>query len=230
MDTNASDAKKRALSGTQVVRLPVKNLRANPYNRTHLDETGMDVLARTIAKEGVKEPLLVRPTEEWEIYEIASGHRRWQAAQRAGLETLPCLVKNLSHQQVSEMNIVANIQRAGTPGLELAEMVSDYMLRFSRTPEQAAKSFGKSLAWISKLLKTIHKPGDRRRGGRRVTDPLAEQWADLMDGDQVAPRGSWKIRFAGDNRWELNYPVDPKNPSASLAAFLRKLADALDKK
>jgi ParB family transcriptional regulator, chromosome partitioning protein len=289
MDTSASDAKKRSLSGTEITKIPVKNLRANPYNRTHLEEKGLDELARVIAKEGVSEPLLVRPTEEWEVYEIASGHRRWRAAQRANVEEVPCLVKNLSHQQVSEMNIVASIQRGDTAALEVAGMVSDYMLRFSRTQAQAAKSFGKSLSWIAELisfsslpaeilenvtalkisykgmqalkrlhpleqqielakkladgslapddleatvrelLKAVRKGGDRRHASRRATDPLAARWAGLMEDDQVAPRGSWKIRFAGNNKWELHYPVDEKNPSSSLAAFLRKLADALDK-
>ncbi len=93
-----------------------------------------------------------------EMYEIASGNRRWLAAQQVGLKELPCLIESLSDEQVAEDNIVMNIQREDIPPLELARMVQEYMKTFQKKQKDAARTFGKSKTWVSLLLTFLDLP------------------------------------------------------------------------
>lgn len=131
--------------------VPTDHIHPNPWNRTVFDPAALDELAKSIKAEGIREPLILRILGK-DRYEIASGNRRWLAAQKVGLKEAPCLVETLSDEQVAEDNIVMNIQREDIPPLELARMVKAYMATFKKKQVDAARSFGKSKAWVSMLL------------------------------------------------------------------------------
>src|SRR5258708_18013887 len=101
--------------------LPLDQLKPNPWNRKNFDPAAMQDLISSIKAGGIREPLIVRPSAD--SYEIASGNRRWLAAKEAGFKEVPCLVQGLTDQQVSEMDIVNNIQREDVVPLEIANMV-----------------------------------------------------------------------------------------------------------
>src|SRR5690349_13547313 len=121
---------------SELKNLPLAQLKPNPWNRTVFDPAALNELAANIKAEGVREPLKVRPIEKsprppfskgesveesrsegspslekraGEIYQISSGHRRWLAAQKAGLTEVPCLIEDLSDEQVAEDNVTLNV-------------------------------------------------------------------------------------------------------------------------
>ena len=135
--------------------IPVDQLQPNPWNRTQFDPEGLKGLADTIKRRRVLEKIIVRPLPAppptqplphegggGMFYEICSGNRRWEAAKLAGLTEVPCVVKDLTDEQVSEMNVISNIQREDVPPLEMARMVKAHMDQFNyRWP----KSWGRGL-------------------------------------------------------------------------------------
>ena len=141
----------------QSLLIPWEQLEPNPWNRK-VDLQDSDELVGSVRRVGVRENLTVRPHPEGpkegkERYEIASGERRWQAAQKAGnCPLLPCDVKNLTDEEVAEMNITANVQRKDIPPLELARIVNAYIEQFHKTQDQAAEKFGKTRTWATELL------------------------------------------------------------------------------
>ncbi len=130
--------------------IPVSQLQPNRWNRRIFDSEALKEFASQVKRVGVLEALTVRPLGQ-DRYEIASGNRRWEAAKLAGLSEVTCIVKPLSDQQVSEMNISSNIEREDVPPLELARMVRSYMDEFHKSQEETALEFNKSQAWVSDL-------------------------------------------------------------------------------
>ncbi len=153
-------------TGLVVQSIPVTQLQPNPWNRTVFDPAALAELAKSIRAEGIREPLLVRlisssPAASGRgsiMYQIASGNRRWLAAQKVGLEKVPCLVEQLSDEQVAEDNITMNIQRENIPPLELAGMIQTFMEKFGKSQAEAARTFGKSKSWVSELLSFLKLP------------------------------------------------------------------------
>jgi ParB family chromosome partitioning protein len=141
----------------RVVKLPVDKLHPNPWNRTLFDPEPLTELTGNIKIMGVKEPLIVRPMPDGS-HQIASGNRRWLAAQAAGLKEVPCWIQPLTDEQVAEMNVVSNVQREDVPPLELARMVDDYIKKFGKTQQEAADKFGRGLDWVKHLLGFLNMP------------------------------------------------------------------------
>lgn len=140
-----------------VVELSVEQLKANPWNRTQFDPGAMQDLVNSIKAGGIREPLIVRAKEGG--YEIASGNRRWLAAKEAGLKEVPCLVQDLSDQQVAEMNLVSNVQREDLPPLVLAKMLQDYQDQFHvATQDDLARIVGKERTWVTKVMGLMSIP------------------------------------------------------------------------
>jgi ParB family chromosome partitioning protein len=131
--------------------IPINQLKPNRWNRTVFDPTGLEELAANIKVEGIKERLIVRTLPDG-TYEISSGHRRWLAAQKAGLMDVPCEIRSLTDEEIAQDNISLNLQREDLPPLETARMVKDFMDEFHKTQEEAASRFGKDRTWATKLL------------------------------------------------------------------------------
>jgi ParB family chromosome partitioning protein len=139
------------------VTLPLPKLHPNPWNRKSFDDQGLLELSSSIKAKGILEPLIVRSLPDGS-YEIASGERRSKAAQMAGLTDVPCLVKELTDQDVQEMNLISNIQREDIPALEKAAMVKDLMESSGLTSGQIGKRLGKSDAWVDELVRFLKLP------------------------------------------------------------------------
>ncbi len=157
MESNPS-----AVAADVIQNIPVEKLEPNPWNRTVFNEQALEELTASIRHEGIREALIVRALPSGK-FQIASGNRRWLAAQKAGLKTVPCLVQALPDVQVAEDNITMNIQREDIPPLELARMVKDYMDTFQKNQKEAAETFGKDKTWVSHLLKFLDLPADLRK-------------------------------------------------------------------
>lgn len=122
--------------------------------RRHFDETALAELSDSIAAQGVVQPIVVRPVGG-DRYEIVAGERRWRAAQRAGLKSIPAVVRTLDERGAMAVALVENIQRADLNPLEEAEALKRLLDECSLTHEQIAEAVGKSRAAVSNLLRLM---------------------------------------------------------------------------
>lgn len=120
--------------------------------RRHFDEAALAELANSIAAQGVVQPIVVRPIGD-ERYEIVAGERRWRAAQRAGLKSIPAVVRTLDERGAMAVALVENIQREDLNPLEEAEALNRLLKECELTHEQVAEAVGKSRAAVSNLLR-----------------------------------------------------------------------------
>ncbi|MGB3554031.1 MAG: ParB/RepB/Spo0J family partition protein [Jannaschia sp.] len=151
--------------------VPIELIHANPDQpRRTFDEDRLSDLASSIAQKGVLQPLIVRPAPgRSEGYEIVAGERRWRAAQRCGLHSLPVIVRDFDDTEVLEVAIVENIQRDDLNAVEEAQGFRQLMDRFGHTQEQLSAVLGKSRSHIANLMRLLKLPDavqDMLRDGR----------------------------------------------------------------
>jgi ParB family chromosome partitioning protein len=137
--------------------IPIADVQPNPYQpRKHFDETSLSTLADSIRELGVLQPILVRPTGSG--YEIVAGERRWRAAKRVGLTSIPALISDVSDTVSLEQAIVENIQRSDLNPMEEATAYQQLIEEFKLTHDQVAKRVGKSRTAISNTLRLLVLP------------------------------------------------------------------------
>jgi ParB family chromosome partitioning protein len=139
--------------------LPVTRIQAGKYQpRTRMDDGSLSELAASIKSQGIMQPVLVRPiTGAGEIgYEIIAGERRFRAAQLAGLEEIPVLVREVDDQNAAAMALIENIQREDLNPLEEAQGIARLISEFDFTHEQAANAVGRSRSAVSNLLRLVN--------------------------------------------------------------------------
>ena len=135
--------------------LAIKALQAGiSQPRTTFSEDSIESLSDSIKQHGILQPLIVRAISD-DIYEIIAGERRFRAAQRAGLKTVPVKVLSLTDTQASEIALVENIQREDLSSIEEAEGYHRMMSEFSYTQEMLSKTIGKSRSHIANTLRLL---------------------------------------------------------------------------
>ncbi|MFD2672206.1 ParB/RepB/Spo0J family partition protein [Marinicrinis sediminis] len=141
----------------KVTEIGVKQLRANPYQpRKQFNEDAIKELSESIKEHGVIQPIIVRAVVKG--HEIIAGERRWRAAQLAGLETIPAVVREFSDQQVMEIALIENIQREDLNAMEVAQAYQAIMDQFELTQEELSAKVGKSRSHIANFLRLMHLP------------------------------------------------------------------------
>jgi len=120
--------------------------------RTHMDDAALDELSASIREHGVMQPILVRPVDGGR-FEIVAGERRWRAAKRAGLESMPALVKPVPDQTALALALIENIQREDLNPLEQANGIHRLISEFGLTHDAAAKAVGRSRSAVTNLLR-----------------------------------------------------------------------------
>jgi ParB family chromosome partitioning protein len=140
--------------------LPVTQIQAGKYQpRTRMDDGSLAELAASIKSQGIMQPVLVRPIEtsaNGARYEIIAGERRFRAAQLAGLDEIPVLVREVDDQNAAAMALIENIQREDLNPLEEAQGIARLISEFSFTHEQAAQAVGRSRSAVSNLLRLVN--------------------------------------------------------------------------
>lgn len=138
-------------------RVPVAEIRPNPRQpRRFFDDARMAELAESIRHQGVLQPLVVRQVEHG--YELIIGERRFRAAQRAGLDRVPVVIKEVSDAESLEMALVENIQREELTPIEEALAYRQLMEEFHLTQEEIASRVGKSRPVVTNLLRVLNLP------------------------------------------------------------------------
>lgn len=150
-----------AVSPDEGVReIPIELVHANPGQpRRHFAEAELAELEQSIREKGVLQPILVRPSPRSPgDYEIVAGERRWRAGQRAGLVSIPALVRNLSDDRAFEIAIVENVQREDLNPLEESGGYAALIERFGHTQDQVAQAVGKSRSHVANSLRLNQLP------------------------------------------------------------------------
>jgi ParB family chromosome partitioning protein len=141
---------------------PLEAIRPNPDQpRRHFDEAALDELASSIKARGVIQPLIVRPDpREKGRYEIVAGERRWRASQKAGLAEVPVLVRDYGDQELLEIAIIENIQRADLNAIDEGAAYRALIDRFGHSQEQVAQALGKSRSHIANQMRLLQLPSE----------------------------------------------------------------------
>ena len=140
--------------------VPIEQITPNPDQpRRVFDQAALTELADSIRHRGIIQPLIVRRhPDDANIYQIVAGERRWRAAQIAQLHELPVLLRGFSDEEMLEVAIIENIQRADLNAIDEAASYKQLMTRFGHTQEKLAEALGKSRSHIANLLRLLNLP------------------------------------------------------------------------
>src|SRR5262245_17456257 len=183
--------------------VPASDIRENPRQpRTQFDEQALDDLAASIREHGIIQPLIVSARGEG-LYELVAGERRWRAAQRAGLGSVPVIVRETTPQELLELALIENVQRADLNALEEAHAYQALWEEFGLSDSQIARRVGKNsrevIANTRRLLKLAPEVQDavlKNRisagHGRALlkleTEPQQTQALDAIVSDDLSVR------------------------------------------
>ncbi len=143
--------------GRRVVETDIHRLRPNPRQpRERFAEAALADLADSIKANGVLQPILVRPSNGH--YEIIAGERRWRAAQKAGLHSVPVIVREVPDSQLLELALVENLQRENLNPVEEAKAYKALIDDVGLTQEEVSKRVGKERATVANSLRLLHLP------------------------------------------------------------------------
>jgi ParB family chromosome partitioning protein len=196
-------------------------------------------LAESIRAQGLIQPILVRPVGG-DRYEIIAGERRWRAAQHAGLEEVPVVVRQVNDEAALAMALVENIQREDLNAIEEATGLQRLIDEFGMTHQQAATAVGRSRAAVSNLLRLLDLPPQIRdllaRGaldmghGRALLALPAEQQLPIA---LAAAENSWSVRdverrVAGLLKERSKPQPEPHTSDTDVSRLETELSDLLN--
>ena len=122
--------------------------------RKNFDDDKIDDLAESIKVHGVLQPIIV--TKKGDYYQIIAGERRWRASKKAGLKTIPAIVRDYDERKIREVALIENLQRQDLNALETAKAIKELMEEHSLTQEEIAKTLGKSRSAIANTLRILN--------------------------------------------------------------------------
>ncbi|PWH17321.1 MAG: stage 0 sporulation protein J [Ardenticatenia bacterium] len=155
----ASSEPSSAARSAAVVDIPLDQLQPNPMQPRHdMRPEELEELAASIRAHGVIQPLVVTRTDQG--YQIITGERRWRAAQLAGLESVPAIIKETTPREMLELALVENIQRADLNPLEEASAYQQLMDEFGLTQEEVAVQVGKSRVAVANTVRLLKLPDE----------------------------------------------------------------------
>jgi ParB family chromosome partitioning protein len=162
----------KAKSDGDLAELAVRSLRPGKYQpRTRMDQASLAELADSIRVRGVIQPVIVRPVDDGG-YEILAGERRWRAAQMAGLERVPAVVREVADDAALGIGLIENIQREDLNPIDKATGLKRLVDEFHLTHDEAAKALGSSRSAVTNLLRLLEL-------ARAVQDMLLDGRLDM---------------------------------------------------
>lgn len=126
--------------------------------RTRFDETSLERLAESVREHGIVQPILVR--RKGERYELIAGERRWRAAQKAGLQRIPAVVKEVADSDLLEIALTENVQREDLNPIEEANAYKKLIEQVGLTQDALAARFGRDRSYITNYLRLLKLPSD----------------------------------------------------------------------
>lgn len=151
-----------------VIEVPLDDIEPNPHQpRQIMDDSALEELTVSIEAHGVLQPIMVRSAGSG--YQIVAGERRWRAARRAGLRTVPCLVQNADDSQALELALIENLQRDDLDAIEAARGYRTMVHDFGMTQEEVSRKIGKSRSAVANSMRLLELPSnvqDQIQAGR----------------------------------------------------------------
>jgi ParB family chromosome partitioning protein len=204
--------------------IAIDRLKPNPHQpRKKWDPKALEELARSIQETGILQPIVVVPDEE--NYTIIVGERRWRAAKKIGLQTIPVLIRNLTEAQQHEAMLIENLQREDLNPIEIAKAYQKMTQNFSYTQEDVAKKVGKDRASVANTLRLLKLPaeiqeliqeGKLSMGHARALIPVEDperqrSMAKRIVKDNLSVRGveKWVRRLQAPTEKLPKAPMDP---------------------
>ncbi|MFL6729805.1 MAG: ParB/RepB/Spo0J family partition protein [Sphingomicrobium sp.] len=217
----------------------VARIRPNPNQpRIHFDEEALNELAESIAEHGVLQPILLR-REGQEAFQIVAGERRWRAAQKARLHTIPAIVRDqIDEATTAELALIENVQREDLNALEEAEAYRQLINRYGHGQDDVGKLVHKSRSHVANLLRLLDLPefvrqsllhGDISMGHARAVaaapDPEILTKEIIAKGLSVR-QAEQRAKRAKEGPRELVL-TDQRKVDADIVALERQLGDML---
>lgn len=202
----------KATFGSQLQEVPVELIQRGRYQpRRHIDEAGIEELAASIEAQGLMQPIVLRPISN-ERYEIIAGERRWRAVQKAGLDQITAIVREIPDEAAIAMSLIENMQREDLNAMEEAMALQRIKDEFELTHEEVARAVGKSRSAVTNLMRLTNLPeqvrtlverGDLEMGHARALLPLetAQQLPaarDIIDRDMSVRQAETMVRSLQD--------------------------------
>lgn len=151
------------LVDSELRHIPIDLIQRGKYQpRTDMHEEALQELADSIRVQGVMQPIVVRPLEGGDRFEIIAGERRWRATQIAGLDTIPAVIRLVGDESAIAMALIENIQRENLNPIEEATALKRLKEEFSLTQQEVAEAVGKSRTTITNLLRLMSLNQDVR--------------------------------------------------------------------
>ena len=143
---------------SELLQLSIDEIEANPDQpRSRFDDTSLEELSASIKEVGILQPIVVTPTDTG--YTIVAGERRWRAAKRAGLDTIPAVARGASGDSTLVESLIENVQRQDLTPLEEAHAYRQLLEDYGMTQERVAERVGKSRPAVSNTLRLLQLPG-----------------------------------------------------------------------
>lgn len=162
----------------RVLYIDINDIRANSTQpRKYFDEEKLGELAASIKENGVIQPLVIRNTEKG--YEIVAGERRWRASRKAGIEKVPCIVREFDDRQNMLIAIIENMQREDLNPIEEALGLKQMLDKYELTQEEISVSVGKSRPYIANSLRLLKLP-------KEIQDNIAANLLSAAHGRTIA--------------------------------------------
>ena len=222
---------------TDQTNVPIEFLVPNrDQPRKNFSETSLGELSQSIKQKGILLPILVRPLNDKE-FQIIAGERRWRAAQKAGLNEVPVIIKNFNESEVLEIGLIENMQRENLSAIEEALGFEKLQKEYNYTQENLSKILSKSRAYVANALRLLSLPhkvqqlvqsGDLSSGHARalivLADPLPVAKFAIKKGMSVRQLESY-VSYLKKDKKSKQASVSQKSPDTLILE--KKLTDNL---
>ena len=196
---------------SDIIEIPLDEIRSNPYQpRKSFNEESIKELAESIKEYGIVQPIIVKKAVKG--YELIAGERRTKAARKAGLETIPAIIKEFDDQEMMEIALVENIQREDLNPIDEAKAYENIINLNHMTQEEFAHRFGKSRSHVTNMLGLLKLPnatkklveenkismGHARALSKLSDEALVNELADKVINDTLSVRDLERLIAEGD--------------------------------
>lgn len=192
-------------SDDRIEKLPIKSLAPGPHQpRKHFDDAALQELAASIKRHGIVQPLVVTATKD-NTYHIIAGERRWRAAQQAGLDSVPAIIRSHKEQEQLEIALIENVQRVDLNPLEQAVSIERLHTQFNLAYDDIAKQLGKATSTVHNSVRLLQLPDGARQAlstgkiseghARAILSLKADEKRQLYLLETIIANG-WSVRQA----------------------------------
>lgn len=194
----------------EIIDIKIEDLRPNPYQpRKIFDEEAINELSNSIKEHGVIQPIIIKKSIKG--FEIIAGERRVRASKKAGLETIPAIIRNFTDEQMMEIALLENLQREDLSAIEEALAYKMMLEKLEITHEQLSKKVGKSRSHITNMLGLLRLPKEVQDmiNNKKITMGHARVLSKLDDETQIIETAKNIVDHKIPVR-ELEQTADPK--------------------